>query len=293
VESAFRKAFSSDSIEVFINPEEVGKSEFVFATSWQTAYYLLNYNDNLATKLYFVQDYEPYFYPVGSEYFLAKATYEFGFTGVTAGEPLSRRLANEFGMKCVSYDFAVDQTLYRPMPIVRGQSGKRVFFYARPVTARRCFELGMIALTELCRRRPDVTVVLAGWDLASDVPIPFPHEALGTVDPSNLAAVYSSCDVALLLSGTNLSLLAAEVPACRCPVVCNRGEFSDWLLSEDEATYCDMNPVDILRALMQVLDHPEEAKARADRAFTRVSGVKWPAEARKVAKFLEECRVSR
>src|SRR3569833_175325 len=84
-EAAFRRAFSNDRVEVFIDTDEGGKNEFLFATSWQTAYYLSNYADNQAVKLYFVQDYEPHFYPVGCEYFLAQATYKFGFSGVTAG----------------------------------------------------------------------------------------------------------------------------------------------------------------------------------------------------------------
>jgi hypothetical protein len=46
------------------------------ATSWQTAYYV-NYFDNCSKKIYFVQDYEPYFYPAGSGYIFAKNTYRF------------------------------------------------------------------------------------------------------------------------------------------------------------------------------------------------------------------------
>ena len=35
----------------------------------------------------------------------------------------------------------------------------RIFFYARPVTARRDFELGLLALNEITKRNSDVEVV--------------------------------------------------------------------------------------------------------------------------------------
>ena len=60
-------------------------SDAVFATGWETAYPVFN-DAGDARKCYFVQDFEPLFYPVGSEYVLAENTYRFNFFGITAGK---------------------------------------------------------------------------------------------------------------------------------------------------------------------------------------------------------------
>ena len=115
------------------------------------------------------------FFPVGSDYAFAENTYKFGFRGLTAGDWLKNKLHDEYGMQTNSFLFSYDNELY--------QAGKkrdavpRIFFYARPVTARRDFELGLLALNEITKRNSDVEVVFAGWDV-SNYRIPFKHQNL-------------------------------------------------------------------------------------------------------------------
>src|SRR3569833_1941473 len=160
-------------------------ADAVFATGWETAYPVFN-DKGSARKFYFVQDFEPYFYPVGSEYILAENTYHFNFFGITAGGWLAHKLNRDYGMQTKSYDFAVDKNLYRYQ-----NDGKRkeIFFYARPVTSRRGFELGIMALQLFHQKRPDYTITLAGWDV-SDYAIPFPHKNLKTLSLNELSAIY-------------------------------------------------------------------------------------------------------
>ena len=70
----------------------------VVATGWPSAYAV--YNARCAGKrFYFVQDYEPYFEPVGANSVLAENTYRMGFHAITAGQWLAEKLSREFGMK--------------------------------------------------------------------------------------------------------------------------------------------------------------------------------------------------
>ena len=43
-------------------------------------------------KMYFVQDYEPYFYPYGEKYILAKKSYELGLHMVTLGPWINKKI---------------------------------------------------------------------------------------------------------------------------------------------------------------------------------------------------------
>lgn len=214
---------------VYDGVDHVPPATYTFATSWQTAYYVRNFNTT-KHKCYFVQDFEPYFYAVGSESAFAEETYSFGFDTVTAGTWLSAKLSDEFGATTYPISFSYERGLYCLMAR-REPEIKRVFFYARPPTQRRAFELGLLTLQEVVNRMPNVKVIFAGWDV-SNYEIPFEHLNAGTLSLQELPDLYNQCDVALVLSFTNLSLLPLELMACGVPVVSNRAPCTEWLLND-------------------------------------------------------------
>ena len=217
---------------VYVDFDDTPPAYVTVATGWETAY-LVRRLQSTVHKCYFVQDFEPWFYSVGTRYCLAEATYRFGFRGITAGTWLAQKLARDYGMQADAIGFSCDKTVYHPLPRERSPR-KKVFFYARPSTERRAFEIGMLTLAELCRRMPNVIVVFAGGDL-SKVEIPFDHVSEGVVDVNRLAQLFNQCDVALVLSLTNLSLLPLEIMACGTPVVSNSGPWVSWLLNDTNA----------------------------------------------------------
>lgn len=282
-QAAFTEAFGDPEITVSLGVRSIEPCHYLVATGWQTAYWVAKYQDTLE-RLYFVQDFEPSFYAQGSEYAFAENTYKLGLTAITAGTWLAEKLAADYGMKTFAFSFGCDTDLYRPLGR-RENPTKHIFFYARPVTPRRCFELGLLALDRVCRERPDAAVIFAGWDV-SDYAIPFPHLNAGTVPVEQLPDLYSQCDVALVLSATNLSLLPLEVAACGCPMVINDTPNANWLLSRDEALYCDMTVEGIADAINRVLDDEALHTSLAKAGMKRAEIATWEAEADKVAGFL-------
>ena len=266
-----------DEIELYCGTEKIAFAHGTVATSWQTAYFVRKFNNTLS-KFYFVQDYEPFFYAVGSEYIFAENTYKFGFYGITAGDWLKEKLHNEYGMKTASVGFSYDRDIYRP--IQKRDNVKRIFFYARPVTARRAFELGLLALIELYHRMPDIEVIFAGWDIGN-YDIPFIHLNGGMIKLEELSDLYGQCDMCLVLSSTNLSLLPLEVMASNSVVVSNRGENNEWLLNLDNAILTDFDPLDIARKMEYYLVNSDElAKIRA-RGKAFAESTDWEVEAKK------------
>lgn len=255
---------------------------FAIGTSWITAYSVRRFLTCIK-KCYFVQDFEPWFYPSGTDSLLAENTYHFGFYGFTAGGWLAEKLKSEYGMQTYALGFSFDRDLYRPIPEVhKGDGFLRVFFYARPPTARRAFELGILVLREVCREMPNVRVVLAGWDVR-DYEIPFPYEHAGLLELNQLAELYCQCDVALVLSCSNLSLLPLELMACGVPMVSNRAPYTQWLLSEENAMLAEPNVEGLVQAVKEVLTTPVLADRlkKAGLAFTESTS--WEQEAKKLA----------
>lgn len=256
------------------------------ATSWQTAYYVRAF-DRCINKAYFVQDFEPYFYPLGSSYSFAEETYKFGFYGITAGDWLKDKLSTEYGMTCTSFSFSYDKDLYR-IHQRREPHVRRLFFYTRPPTDRRGFELGILSLNEFCKHNNDVEVVMAGWDV-SEYEIPFKHFNAGVVRIEELSHLYSQCDAALILSFTNLSLLPLELIASGCPIIINSGKNNSWL-DPNEEKFIFVNPdvKSISSTLNQVFNGSFDTKRYLSEAKKYLESSSWEKEASKILKSIYE-----
>jgi glycosyltransferase involved in cell wall biosynthesis len=268
---------------IYVGMETAPPAHVTIATSWPTAYYVRNFAATIH-RCYFVQDFEPYFYASGSEYALAEATYRFGFVGITAGTWLKHKLHAEYGMRTEAFSFGFDRDLYRPLPR-REPDIRRVFFYARPPTPRRAFESGILVLHEVTRRLPDVKVVFAGWDI-SNYHIPFEHLNAGALNLAELPDLYSQCDVALVLSFSNVSLLPLEMMACGTPVVSNRAPYTEWLLHEDNARLAEPTVDALADALCAVLENPAERQRLRDGGLRTTAASDWGREAKKVGEIL-------
>lgn len=245
-----------------------------FATAWQSAYFVRNF-ENTLSKFYFVQDYEPYFYPLGSEYQMAENTYKFGFRGITAGSWLKDVCTVQYGMISESFGFSFDKTVY--IPIKKEDSIKRVLFYARPYTHRRDFELGLLALNELSKKIPEIDIVFVGADLSAYV-IPFPHQSKGILKVPELAYWQSQSDFCLVLSNTNLSLLPLEVMGSNSIAVCSKGDNSTWLVNEDNAILVDYEPSQIADTLFYYFKHPEKMDYIRQKGYEFAQKTSWDTE---------------
>jgi hypothetical protein len=244
-------------------------AQALFATGWETAYPVF-LDKSRAKRFYFVQDFEPMFYPVGTEYVLAENTYRFGFHGITAGGWLAHKLHAEYGMSTDLFDFAVDKTHYH---VTNTNRRKEVFFYARPVTARRAFEFGLLALKDFAAMKPDVTINLAGWNV-SNWDIPFTYNNLASLDISKLNDVYNRCAAGLVLSLTNMSLLPLELMASGVTPVVNDAPNNRLVSDNPFIEYVPASPLAIARTMAEVIDRPD-AVERSISMSKSLANVNW------------------
>lgn len=275
--------------QVFLGADRMAPADFVAATSWDTVYWMKDF-PACRHRLYFVQDFEPYFYARSSEFAFAEATYRMGLIGITAGQWLADLLRRDYGMQAASFGFSYEKDRYAPRP--RDGGPRRVFFYARHVTPRRGFELGILALALLHQRLPDVEYVLAGWD-TGEFHLPFPHLNAGVLALDELPGLYSQCDAALVLSFTNLSLLPLEVMACGCPIVSNRGPNVEWLLTDGEnALLCDSTPQSVASTLERLLTDDALRRKLVRQGIEFAARTDWEEEGRRVASYLDALRTT-
>jgi O-antigen biosynthesis protein len=266
-------------------PSEVRDADLVIATSWATAYWARSIS-NVRRKYYMVQDREDMFFAAGALSEFACATYRFGFTGLTAGKWLSDCLGG-FGMQSYPFGFSYDRNLYSAQIETKPKtSDARVFLYARPGTERRGLELGILALSLVAAALPTTRFVFAGvtkqnWNL------PFEPEYAGVLNLDQLSELYQSCDVALVLSHTNLSLLPLELMASGCPVVSNRGPNVEWMLNETNSILCDPEPRSLANGVLELLTNQERRLQLRKAGLEFVQSTSWELEAERLMQFIQ------
>lgn len=220
-------------LEVLIMPDDVPASDVSIATRWDTAYPVLK-QTNTNAKYYFIQDYEPLFYPAGIEYGLAEATYRFGFIGLTNGPWLAEMYENRYGGQAVHFTPSVDRNLFHPASSGPRSSVKQLFFYARPRIRRNAFDLGVAVIAKIKQAHSGLKVHFAGDDLTG-FRIPFEHESHGILSLAETAELYRACDVGICFTWSeHPSYIPLELLASGCAVISNKNPAFNWLLKDNE-----------------------------------------------------------
>ena len=225
-------------------------ADVALATGWQTVHRTLLL-PGCGARAYLVQDVEPEFYGTSAERTWAEQTYSLGLHCVCASAWLAGVMRERYGASASHFDLGVRHDVYRPTGAERRR--QLVILYARAVTPRRAVPLGLLALEELTRRRPEVEAVLFG----EPRPLATPFANRGVLSPQELAALYNYAAVGVVLSMTNPSLVPTEMLACGLPVVDVASEAMVATFGRDgPIALADFDPLALADAIEQALDAP-------------------------------------
>lgn len=279
------KEILNDSFKLDVRVKSIDdyeESDALIATGWETTYPAFNIKTQ-AHKFYFVQDFEPYFYGVGSKYILAENTYKMNFYGITAGPWLTKRVG-EYGMKADYFDFGADLDIYKLKK--NSKKKKKICFYARPVTERRAFEIGIIALEIFSKKHPEYEIDFFGWDI-SNFKIPFKYTNRAILNHQELAELYQESVACLVLSLTNVSLLPLELIASGCVPVMNDGDNNRMVLHgmDEYVDYVPANPIELAEALCAAVERQDIDK-HAEYASKSVGSLSWDESYKKVERII-------
>jgi hypothetical protein len=263
--------------------EGIEDAHAIFATAWETAYPVLA-SPARGTRCYLVQDFEPSFYPAGSESLLAEATYRFGFHHVTAGRWLAQRLRREYGVPADHFDFGRDLT-YALDPAIGPEQRTGVCYYSRPQTPRRAHELSIMALDLFANRHPEVDIHLYGWEVTR---LPFAATNHGVCTPEQLNLLYNRSIAGLSLSATNVSLVPHEMLAAGCIPLVNDAEHNRLVLANDHVAYAPATPFELAAKLCELVERPLAVRhSAAEAASASVDESSWDEAGAAVVRIVE------
>jgi glycosyltransferase involved in cell wall biosynthesis len=247
-------------------------ADVVMATGWQTVHPALLL-DGCRARAYVVNDHEPEFYATSTEYRLAEDTYRHGLHCVAASPWLRDLVAERYGASADAFQLGVDHALYAPRANV-ARRRDTVVYYARHSTDRRAVPIGLMALAELHRRRPETRIVLFGTDRPPTTS--FPYEHCDVLSAPQLAALYNEATVGLCLSLTNFSLMPKEMLACGLPCVELAGISAESIFGEDgPLALAPLDPVALAGAIERLLDDPVEWERRSRAGIEFVASHTW------------------
>lgn len=213
------------------HPDDVWVATF-WTTAWNLARLVEDGRVRADNVVYFVQDWEPSFYPWGELQLKALSTYAAGFRLLVNSRSLARYVEQQTGrpvdparvfapeLDPAPFHAAADR--WKPAP----DGSLRVLFYARPSKPRNLAGLGVRALRAWADTLPegaDVVVRLAGESIGEvDLGPRLRAELLGKLSYDAYYGVLAETDVGLaLMSSPHPGHLALELPMAGIPTVTN------------------------------------------------------------------------
>lgn len=256
----------------------------VVASSWVTAHVVAHRFSRPVERFYFIQDYEPYFYPRGYLYALAEMTYKFGFLNIALGE----MVANELRVRSrvqpdVVVAFGCDREVYRVIPRAPGSAQRRgVVYYAKKSADRRGYALARAALEQFHEMRPEQEIHIVGDNVQSWRAPVINH---GSLRPADLNVLYNKTIAGLAMSFTNVSLVPGELLAAGNIPVLNADPDVRLDMPSQEVVWGDPCPDALARSLAEVVDRADVDLLAAEAA--EGAPASWEHTQTAVATFIE------
>lgn len=261
--------------------ERIPYADVSIATLWVTAYTVARAT-NTARKFYLIQDFEPSFYPAGTNYALCEESYLLGLHGLCNTQRLLDIMVREYRATGGAFMPAVDPQVFhdRDRRPLDHDGPVTVFMYARPGHWRNCWEIAEPALVAVKRRfGSDVRIVTAGsWATPDDRGLGIEH--LGMLDYRDTGELYRRCDIGIALTlSAHPSYLPLELMACGTPVVAFDNPAGDWILRDGlNAVRCRRTVDALAEAVGGLVDDPGRRVALGAAASRTIADrfASWP-----------------
>ncbi len=261
--------------------EGIADLDACVATAWDSAHVLARRGEGPMRRLYFIQDFEPYFYGRGAMYALAEDTYRFGYRNIALGRMVAGLLRSEIGIDPDETSYGCDTSIYH---VLDGRQRRGVVAFVRPEVARRGFWLVRLALQRFHRMHPDVPIHTYGAVVDG---LDFPAIQHGKLTPAELNELYNSCVAGLTLSFTNISLVAEEMLAAGVIPVVNDSTLARADLANDHVRWVQPTPQALAEGLSAIVSEPRAADVSAA-ASASVHSVGWTRAQADVRRIIED-----
>jgi len=248
------------------------------ATQWDSCYQLLRHQACFGRKAYFIQDYEPWFFPRGDEQLLAEQTYDMGLHHLSLGGWNLERIRAELGIGGGDVlDFPVDlhQFPLERRPLRHGRTLRlAVYIKSDAKRAPALLSLMLQSAAEGFRARGVATEARIFGMRSARATFPV-GENRGTLRTPAIKDLYAWADFGVVASLTNVSLVNYEMLACGLPVIDLRGGSAPFFFDDAEMLFARPQPDGLEEVLREAWGREEALAAMVGRAQDKIRDRQW------------------
>jgi O-antigen biosynthesis protein len=246
-------------------------------TLWDTAYFLHEFSANFDYKVYFIQDFEPFFYPKGDLHSLSMKTYDFGFHAITLGGWNAGKIREIFpNIKVDSIEFPVELNVYgiqKRIISIKDQLNIAIFIKLEPKRAPDLIIQCLIYLKSVLDRKGiQLNCEIFGTEISFGLPF---VKSRGMLEHKDLQTLYRRNHIGLVASFTNISYVTFEMMASGLPVIEFRDGSSSFFFKEDEIILIDSNPQDFSSKICYYLERQSDLNRLLEKSQNAIERRTW------------------
>lgn len=284
------------SYDAYIEGMNNGKyivPDIAIASSWDTVPYVKAIEG--AYRMYFVQDYEPYFYAYGEEFLMAKSTYEQGLHMVSLGswnkDMIERECSVVSPLDSVSFPYEAKEypNKERDYNSYADKEKITVAVYLK-FYGKRLPNLIPHMLKRVAKEFEEkgLTLEVLYYGEAGT----FSAEGgtnLGHLNKEELSRLYRRADFGMVASMSNISLVPYEMHASGLPVI----EFKDgtypYFFPEDSAILTYLGDNELADKILSAMKNPGVLESMHEKAASCMADLSWESTAKEFDEILKGC----
>lgn len=274
---------------VLFSDIENEKFDIIIATDVQSVYYAKKLN---GYKMIFVQDYEPLFFETGDYSYIAERVYRMGFHLVSLGEwnkqMIRTHIDENLQVDTIPFPYEKSEYTYeeRDYSALKDKKELKLCVYIRR-TPRRMPGLCQLIAKNLTERFAADGIKLNVIYFGEDTLKYEYGKNCGKLSKEQLNCLYHECDLGLVASGTNISLVPYEMMATGLPIIEFKGGSFPYFFGEDDAFMFDLNYDELYADIKHAIDEPQILVDRDKRIREKLDGLSWNDSAEKFRHILE------
>lgn len=255
------------------------QSDIWIATLWESAYIIKNLP---GYKIYFVQDYEPYFYPFGDRFQLAKKTYELGLHMISLGPWCKQMVQNNCQVHSPldQINFPVDLENYpyekRDFSTYQNKKTIKLAVYTKFNSPRRA-PINIQFILNNCEK----ILHNQGYQLKINYFGTEKEETfingqnLGKLTRPELIQLYQQCDFGIAPSMTNFSLVPFEMMSTGLPFIDFQEGTGRHFIAPHCCFYTHFDENELAHLLIRLCQDPTTLQTVTNNARQHLHSITW------------------
>lgn len=268
--------------------------DVVMATSSNTVPYVLKMH---GYKLYFVQDYEPIFFPWGDRFFTAKYTYEMGMHMISLGAWNKKMIEQQSKSKnlkidVLSFPYEPKEYIYKKRNYMAYKQKKKLKIAVYLKNAGRRLPSIVPEMLSFLKRefeKDEINLEISYFGENKRVKYSGGIN-LGKLSKDALMHLYQESDFGMCFSLSNISLVPYEMIATGLPIIeLEDGSFKDFF-GDKAAILTDISYKNLYFKMKEYINYPHKIEQMMKNAMHNLETVSWDKTGYELVQILENVK---